>query len=59
MCLVGDASTNSLRIVNHWTQTVNLGHGVILVQAEALVHCSADRSIAMESVIACVLVCKR
>jgi hypothetical protein len=38
---------------------VNLGHGVILVQAEALVHCSADRSIAMESVIACVLVCKR
>jgi hypothetical protein len=46
LCSVGDASMDALRMVNHWnSRTMNLGHRVILVQAEALVQCSADRSI--------------
>jgi hypothetical protein len=38
---------------------VNMGHGVILVQAGALVQCSADHSIAMKCVTTCVRVCER
>jgi hypothetical protein len=38
---------------------MNLGHGVIVVQAGALVQCSVDRRIAVECVTSCVLVCRK
>jgi hypothetical protein len=38
---------------------MNLGHGVILVQARALVRCNADHSVVVEHVTTCVLMCKK
>jgi hypothetical protein len=40
----GDASVDSLRKVDHGHTSKELRHWVILVQAEALVQRSADRS---------------
>jgi hypothetical protein len=52
----GDASTDSLRMVNHEGSKMDLRRGIILVQVFALVQCSADRSIALRRATACVLV---
>jgi hypothetical protein len=55
----GDGSANSLRMASHGGLEVDLRHEVILVQAEALVQCSVDRSIAWSvlQLSACVVMC--
>jgi hypothetical protein len=55
----GDASTDSLRMVDHGDPNKELRHWVILVQAFALDQCSADRSISLRCVTVGVLMCVR
>jgi hypothetical protein len=53
------ASADLLLMVSCWDSMKNLRHGFILLQTGALVQCSVDRGIAVDCVIASVLVCRR